>query len=1010
MADSRLDLIIKARDEASAILKKIQGELGGIDKQSATASRGLDGMRDSLASIGAISSVAFVGITAGLKTTIDAYSQAQSSQIGFEATAKKLKIPLDQINAAAQKLSADGLIPLSTAQAGLQNLMQAGMTDVEKMTNLMTNFKDEAAFGKSASIDLATAVLNNSEAFKTESSSLGNLSGITENYSQILERGSKAMGKRVVDLTDAERADAKYIGLMQIGAVSAGNSALSLQSLAGAQAMATTAFYKAQIAIGEALEPAFRTLLNAVTPIIQKVTEWVEKNPELVAQLAGLALGVTGFGVAMGALSVLMTPAVLAFGKFLLIATAVAGAAALIKEAYDTNFMGLKDTIDSVVSTVKKLGDELQKIWDAIAKSTKETTDYIEKRWAEVEPAIRPHLDKIENAFTPLFDKINNHAQGGMNQMTEFLGAQLQNMGDLFVMTFKNVASAAKAFFALLTGDAKTFNVTMGEVWENISSTIQRVFGRMWEQTKQIASKGLSAVGNIIRSALDGILQMFGTSFEEAKNVVFGKITELANGINERFNGVPAQMYQMGINIIDGLIRGITAKAGEAVAAVGKVAGDMMAMIGIKTDSHSPSRVAAQYGEWVMEGLSIGIKTASGDTLNAMETAMDKLLGALEDAKEEYTSSSIEIGETLKKLGEDHGGTMEKLSGDIQKVVSEIKTLKSEYSEFGTSQANSFGTELVRQEQKVAELQSELQKTRITGGGEEKISDIQSKLAAEQAILEQARGTYLTSEQDLRTNILAAERSMAEQMNLLRTSTDFQETARIQARVNDMQVKLEYMKLQEGNFADEQKKFALGVETARRRAGMSEMEKFLLDMQTKRLEEKKEYDEKLKQKETELNDLKEQTKKEMEIFFRKQQAIKTIQDIMQTTHKRMMEEQTRVTADEVNKQIDFYNRLAAAAKNAFAATSSVGVARFAEGGMVGGIASQSIGTDKIPAMLSAGEVVLNAAQQRNLAGALGSDGGGRNVTINIEQMIGDEQYAEKLGDMIVKNLAYSTAF
>lgn len=1054
MADSRLDLIIKARDEASAILKKIQGELGGIDKQSTTASRGLDGMRDSLASIGAISSVAFVGIAAGLKTTIDAYSQAQSSQLGFEATAKKLKVPIDNLNIAAQKLSADGLIPLSTAQAGMQNLMQAGLTDVDKITKLMQNFKDEAVFGKSASIDLATAVSNLSESYKTESSSLGNLSGISENYSMVLERGAKQLGKRVVDLTEAERAEAKYLGLLEIGAVSAGNSALAAESLSGAQAKANTAFREAQIAIGEALAPALTSLLSAVTPIIQKVTEWVEKNPELVAQMAGLALGVTGVGVAMGALSVLMTPAVLAFGKFLLIATAVAGAAALIKEAYDTNFAGFKTTVDGAASSFSGFVD-------TIKQKSNEAYIAVEFWWSQWGDVITPILEDFKTIITETFSTVSGVIK---HYFDTIINPALKGFGDAmstaFGQAWEVLGEAAKTFEAWWNGGIKPLLTTIKNAWNSdwggirtftmgvlnaittvisafgesivgvmkttmilfatpIKATLQVLRGDFDGAWKTIKS-GFSSAWNTITSMVVSVMNKLGSvfssgwdfivsTFQKAGPIMLESVTMLLSSINNLFGGWPEKMFQFGVWAIQGLIDGIGSMASAAVSKVSEVGNNMINALNV-FQWGSPSKLTTQYGEWIMEGLTIGIDSASGGTVEAINTATSKLTESMQKAVDEYASTSEEIGATLQKLGEDHGGTMEKLSGDIQKVVGEIKTLKKEYDAFGTGQAMSFGSELVKQEQKVAELQAELQKTQITGGGEEKISDIQTRLAAESAILEQARGTYLTSEQDLRSKILSAEQAMTEQMNLLRTSTDVQETARVQARINEMQTKLEYMKIQESNFSEEQKKFALGVETARRRSGMSEMERFLLDMQEKRVAEKTAYEEKLKQKEKELADLKEQTKQEMEIFFRKQQAIKTIQDIMQSNHKRLMEEQTKVTADEINKQIDFYNRLAEAAKNAFAAKSSVGVARFAEGGMVGGIASQSIGTDKIPAMLSAGEVVLNAAQQRNLAGALESDGGGRNVTINIEQMIGDEQYAEKLGDMIVKNLAYSTAF
>jgi len=663
MADSRLDLIIKARDEASAILKKIQGELGGIDKQSATASRGLDGMRDSLASIGAISSVAFVGIAAGLKTTIDAYSQAQSSQLGFEATAKKLKVPIDNLNIAAQKLSADGLIPLSTAQAGMQNLMQAGLTDVDKITKLMQNFKDEAVFGKSASIDLATAVSNLSESYKTESSSLGNLSGISENYSMVLERGAKQLGKRVVDLTEAERAEAKYLGLLEIGAVSAGNSALAAESLSGAQAKANTAFREAQIAIGEALAPALASLLSAVTPIIQKVTEWVEKNPELVAQMAGLALGVTGLGVAMGALSVLMTPAVLAFGKFLLIATAVAGAAAIIREAYETNFMGLQTTLDTTAA-------KLQEFYNMAVEKTQQAITAINTWWAQVAPTVLPIMQEIlavgqatfdglgqviqtvyDNMIAPVFNAfksligetfvqqwgvieeagrtfqawwsgvikptldalmfawetdfmgIRTIIQTTFDFITSFIGAQMELVLGILKSAMQFATGVMKSALMLLRGDWKgawdNMLMTLGTVWNTIVSTLKGF---------------LDTLLGFVGTSTDGIVQAFANGW----NSVMGTVGDWWNNMASFFTGLYSTMVGFGENIIKGLIDGMKNMAGAAVSMASNIASSVSRSVSGFFGIHSPSRLMYGFGENIVQGLANGIQDTAGLAVGAM--------------------------------------------------------------------------------------------------------------------------------------------------------------------------------------------------------------------------------------------------------------------------------------------------------------------------------------------------------------------------------------------------------
>jgi hypothetical protein len=63
------------------------------------------------------------------------------------------------------------------------------------------------------------------------------------------------------------------------------------------------------------------------------------------------------------------------------------------------------------------------------------------------------------------------------------------------------------------------------------------------------------------------------------------------------------------------------------------------------------------------------------------------------------------------------------------------------------------------------------------------------------------------------------------------------------------------------------------------------------------------------------------------------------------------------------------------------------------------------GTDNIPAMLTAGEVVLNAAQQKNLAGAIQSSrGGGTSIAISVDAR-GSNLYSPKAVDELAEKLA-----
>lgn len=77
-----------------------------------------------------------------------------------------------------------------------------------------------------------------------------------------------------------------------------------------------------------------------------------------------------------------------------------------------------------------------------------------------------------------------------------------------------------------------------------------------------------------------------------------------------------------------------------------------------------------------------------------------------------------------------------------------------------------------------------------------------------------------------------------------------------------------------------------------------------------------------------------------------------------------------------------------------------GMPKFATGGVVEG----AQGIDKVPAMLTNGELVLNQAQQGNLASFIRGNTGGDKIEIVLtgNNFYGDDAgFAEKIGDTIV---------
>lgn len=138
----------------------------------------------------------------------------------------------------------------------------------------------------------------------------------------------------------------------------------------------------------------------------------------------------------------------------------------------------------------------------------------------------------------------------------------------------------------------------------------------------------------------------------------------------------------------------------------------------------------------------------------------------------------------------------------------------------------------------------------------------------------------------------------------------------------------------------------------------------------------------------------------------------------------------------INKAIRLLNKLISAANNipwvSIPMIAEVSIGRLKKGGIAGegfrggesmwkiaqnfatgGVVKWPGGIDNVPAMLTAGEVVLNAAQQRMLAGNLQGAWSGPTIVVNVSgnQFYGDDdEFAQKIGDTILQDFKNHYSF
>lgn len=210
----------------------------------------------------------------GLRSVVDAANQVERANIGLATTARYAGVNLDEARAAAKSLTEDGLISLAEASQGLQNLLSRGFSLPEAI-ELMNRFKDSAAFNRQASLEFGQAVVSATEGLKNENSILVDNAGVTKNVSIMWKEYAAEHGKTVEQLTQAEKRQAEYNGILRETEGQLGNAGRMTETFSGQTARLNQELFEFKAAAGRELLPLLADIANGIRPIISLLRDFI---------------------------------------------------------------------------------------------------------------------------------------------------------------------------------------------------------------------------------------------------------------------------------------------------------------------------------------------------------------------------------------------------------------------------------------------------------------------------------------------------------------------------------------------------------------------------------------------------------------------------------------------------------------------------------------------------------------------------------------------------------------
>lgn len=312
-------------------------------------------------------------------------------------------------------------------------------------------------------------------------------------------------------------------------------------------------FKVAAATLGKTLIPAVNELFKRVTPLLDKLQSWIEKNPELtqkimlgVAAFAALNLGISGASFAFGGVMKIVSVGTKVFQGLTSTLGFVSKAVLFIGRLFLANPMLLAiAAIATAAFLIYKYWDQIKaffiRLWNNVTKLFRQAWETIKALFLNYTPygLIIQHWDKITAWFGSLWNKVK--------------------------AVFKIGWEAIKYLFfnytphGLIIKHWDRIRVWFTTLWTNVKA----IFRAAWEGIKNLFLN-YTPQGLVIKH-WSSITAWFGNLWERVKGIF--------NGFTGWLFGLGTTFWNAGKNIIESIWKGIKAVVNKPIEAIREMVG-----------------------------------------------------------------------------------------------------------------------------------------------------------------------------------------------------------------------------------------------------------------------------------------------------------------------------------------------------------------------------------------------------------------------------------------------------
>lgn len=362
-----IDLKIKteALEKGLETAKKRLQEIEQQNKQVENINSQLDASFIAM-SAGIVASLA--KIKSAVDEGVNKYINYTNSMQALQKTAKATNNSMSDIENTIKDVNKLKLMDDSDVTAATKNLLTYGFT-VKQTGDILKVLQDAAVGNRQANYSLSEAVRVTTEGIRMENSVLSDAAGVQKNISKMYEDYAKSIGKNTDSLTQAEKAQAVYNGIMEEASMFMGSATEMANGYQGQQAQLNATNLELSKTIGESMIPILTQYSSLQLSITKGLADFISNHK-------GATSGIVMFTTTLLAAVIGLTAAKKAYISY----TSAATAADMTTKAFTASLLTNPVTliavgIATVVGGLTVFNTKLQETIDKMDETTQKSNE-----------------------------------------------------------------------------------------------------------------------------------------------------------------------------------------------------------------------------------------------------------------------------------------------------------------------------------------------------------------------------------------------------------------------------------------------------------------------------------------------------------------------------------------------------------------------------------------------------------------------------------------------------------